>query len=156
MTITKRLILGFCALLHQSFNRAGVFLRVTILWVLLLPYLFYGAGSASNQAVLITNDDTFPVRINLIKLYDWSDKGKLIKVDLQGHVFTNDNMHVVMNDHTRLNWLADNFDFHTSIMSVGDFLIYFSEWLSGFCVYVWIALVVKSLYQRRRHDDETA
>jgi len=139
------------------------FLRVTMLWVLLLPYAVRGVGAASNQLVIFANHDTFPVSINLIKLADWSHGGKAMHivesfsgVDPQGHIFVNDNMHVVMTEQTHLNLLADIFDFHSNIASVGDLLIELGDWLNGFAFYVWFTLVVNSLYQRRRYDDEAA
>jgi hypothetical protein len=122
------------------------FLRVTMLWVLLLPYAFIFVGAASNQLVIIANHDKFPVMMNeAARAHFEPDANGLI-----------DKEHCVMTDKTHLNALADIFDFGDGWYSIGDELIDFGVWLNGFCIYVWIALVVKSLYQRRRYDDEAA
>lgn len=128
------------------------FLRKTLLYILLAPYAVTGLGIISNQAVLNANNDTFPVRINPVKLYDWSDEGAKMHIlpptpqTPKGVVFINDNMHIVMNDTTHLNWLADIFDFHTHIYSIGDFLLDLGNWLDGFAAYVWVGAVLRKLF----------
>jgi Family of unknown function (DUF5317) len=113
-----------------------------MLWVLLLPYALTGVGAASNQLVLIANHDKFPVMMNeAARAHFEPDANGLI-----------DKEHCVMTDKTHFNALADIFDLHDGWYSIGDFMLMLADWLSGFCVYVWIALVVKSLYQRRRYD----
>lgn len=109
-----------------------------MLWVLLLPYLVFGVGAASNQLVLIANHDKFPVMLN--------EAGRVrFKPDANGLI---DQRHCVMTHETHLNALADIFDFQVGWYSIGDFLLMLSDWLSGFCIYVWMALVVKSLLQK--------
>lgn len=137
----KTLTFGFCALLHQYFNRLVTVLRVTMLWVLLLPYAVIGVGAASNQLVIIANHDKFPVLMNEAARAHFNP-------DANGLI---DKEHCVMTDETHLNALADIFDFHDGWYSIGDELITLGEWLQGFCIYVWIVLVVNSLV-RRRHD----
>ena len=113
-----------------------------MLWVLLLPYALTGLGAASNQLVLIANHDKFPVMLNeAARAHFQPDANGLI-----------DKEHCVLTNETHLNFLADIFDFHTGWLSIGDLLLMLGDWLSGFCVYVWIVLVVKSLYQRRPYD----
>ena len=129
------------------------FIRKTLLYVVLAPFAVMGLGAACNQAVLVANNDTFPVRINPVKLYDWSNKGAKIKIIApipgvypNGIAFVNDNMHIVMTPYTKLNWLADNFDFHTRILSVGDFLIMLGEYLNGFACWVWAGALLRKTY----------
>jgi len=128
------------------------FLRSTLLYIVLAPIGIYGLGAAANQAVLVANNDTFPVRINPVKLFDWSDDGALIKVIPPipgvypaGITYVNDNMHVVMTKYTRLNWLADNFDFHAHIVSVGDLLLDLGDYLNGFAFWVWAGAILRKL-----------
>jgi len=55
-----------------------------------------------------------------------------------------------MTKDTHLNFMADIFDRGSEgIESVGDMLLSDGEWLSGFCVYVWIALVARKLWLLR-------
>ena len=130
------------------------FLRKSMLYILLAPYAFGALGTLSNQAVLWANHDTFPVMINPIKAYDWSHKGTkahIIPVEAHpdfphGAVFINDNMHVIMTPHTHLNALADIFDFHDTIYSVGDFLLEFGDWLSAFTPLVWAGALGRKLF----------
>jgi hypothetical protein len=128
------------------------FLRKSLLYILLAPYAVTGLGIVSNQAVLNANNDTFPVRINPVKLYDWSHEGAAMHIlppteqTPKGVVFINDNMHIVMNSTTHLNWLADIFDFHTHIYSIGDFLIELGGWLDGFALPLWAGAVLRKLF----------
>jgi hypothetical protein len=129
-------------------------LRKSLLYIVLAPYLVIGLGMASNQLVLNANNDTFPVRLNPIKAFDWSNKGKLLRVippDMfpkypKGAVFINDNLHVMMTPDTHLNWLADIFDFHNSVISIGDMLLDFGEWLNGFAFYLWAGALLRKLF----------
>src|SRR5579872_6798880 len=116
------------------FQAIARFFRVTMLWIVLLPYLFIGVGAASNQLVLIANHDKFPVMEN-----DW----RASKETVIGGVI-DPKAHCLMTPETHLNFLADIFDFKDAIYSIGDFLLMFGEWLQTFCVFVWVALVVKS------------
>jgi len=136
------------------------FLRKTLLWIVLAPLVVTWTGIASNQAVLIANNDTFPVRINPVKLYDWTDDGKNIKViqpyelpRLYPHGLVSiDDVHCLMTPETHLNLLADNFDFHTSIQSIGDLLINLGEWSNQFAPILWFGAVIAKL--ARREDFE--
>lgn len=101
----------------------------------MLPYLVFGVGAGSNQLVLIANHDKFPVMLN--------EAGRVhFNPDANGLL---DKTHCVMTPDTHLNALADIFDLHDGWYSIGDFLLMLSDWLSGFCVFVWIALVIQKL-----------
>ena len=114
--------------------------RVSMLWVLLLPYACTFVGAASNQLVLIANHDKFPVMVNEAKRVKYEP-------DANGLI---DSEHCVMTNETHLNALADVFDLKDGIYSIGDFLLMLGDWLSQFCLYVWIALVVKSMLEAQR------
>lgn len=120
------------------FQAIARFFRATALWVLILPYLFTYAGAASNQLVLIANHDKFPVMLNEVKRVKFTP-------DANGQI---DEVHCVMTSATHLNLLADIFDLHDGIYSVGDGLLEIGSWLEGFCIFVWMALVVKSLNRK--------
>lgn len=136
------------------------FLRKTLLWMVLIPYAFTWGGTASNQAVLWANNDTFPVRINLVKLMQWSDGGKSINVippdfdpaHPDGAIML-DNIHCMMTAKTHLNWLADNFDFHDSIESIGDLMIDLGAWSGNYLPVMWFALVAAKLARRREEQE---
>jgi Family of unknown function (DUF5317) len=123
-------------------RRIARFLAVTYLWVLLAPYPVMLAGAASNQLVLIANHDRFPVLVNEVKQKMHEDD----TVSLNGVTYI-DPSHVVMTKQTHLNFLADIFDLHDGIYSVGDGLIGLGEWLESFCIYVWIGLIVRKVCQ---------
>ena len=112
------------------------FLRVTALWVLLLPYAAQFIGAASNQLVLIANHDTFPVMVNPIRIVSLGGDPTKPMIDTR---------HCQMTKETHLNLLADIFDFHQAIYSIGDGLLMLGEWLDSFCFYVWAALVITKL-----------
>jgi len=106
-----------------------------MLWVVFLPYVFIGLGAASNQLVLIANHDKFPVMEN-----GWRASQYEVRVDV-----IDPEGHCLMTKDTHLNFLADIFDFKDAIYSIGDLSIMLGEWLNTFCIFVWIALVVKSI-----------
>ena len=123
-------------------SRIARFFRVTALWILLLPIAANYTGAASNQLVLWANNDTFPVKINPVKLIKFVGDDTVTLPD--GKIMI-DEVHCVMTSKTHLNLLADNWDFHQSIESVGDLLLEFSEWLQSFCPFVWGAVVIIKL-----------
>ena len=114
----------------------------TYLYVFAIPLLFIFLGAASNQAVIIANNDTFPVRANLVKVK--ADVGDNPTILSDGTLMLDD-VHCLMTSKTRLNWLADNFDFQNSIMSIGDLSLDLGEWSFGYSTLVWGVLVVKKL-----------
>ena len=122
------------------------FLRKTALWVLLLPYAVYGVGAASNQLVLIANHDKFPAMINQAKIDKFNaavDAANLAGIPevpsrldyVEGGMI--DDIHCVMTSKTHLNFLADIFDTHDMIYSVGDGLLFLGKWLATFCPFIW-------------------
>lgn len=123
------------------------FLRSTALWILLLPYASIFLGAASNQLVLNANGDTFPVRVNAVKVHKYASEDAALGPD--GTIYLDDT-HVVMTSQTHLNWMADILDFHDGTYSVGDLLVEFGGWLQTFSIYVWIAVVCGRL--RREYD----
>lgn len=138
------------------------FLRKTFLWVALLPLAFTYLGTLSNQVVLYANHDTFPVSINPVKLQVFTGgelgknpetgkpeiSGGLI-IELPDGTLMTDETHCVMTSKTHLNWLADVFDFHQEIESVGDLLLGVGDWLSGFAYYTWGVLVILALAKKQ-------
>lgn len=120
----------------------GTFKKIffgTFLYILLAPTLIGFLGAASNQLVLIANHDTFPVLVNQVKLDHFQSD------DLKGTQMLDD-VHCIMTSKTHLNFLADIFDFHDYIESIGDMLLGLSEWLGGFCVFVWAGLLIRKAH----------
>lgn len=117
-------------------SRIVSFFRTTALWILILPYAFTFVGAASNQLVLIANHDKFPVMANPLRVTSMgADPAQQMM----------DPIHCQMTHDTHLNALADIFDLQDAIYSIGDFFIGIGEWLSGFCFYVWLTVVVGKL-----------
>lgn len=122
-------------------SRIASFFRKTALWIILLPIACSFVGAASNQLVLWANNDTFPVKVNLAKLQKFSGDSVILP---DGTVMMDDT-HCLMTSKTHLNILADNWDFHDSIESIGDMLIDFGGWLWGFMPFVWGTVVIARL-----------
>ena len=122
-------------------RRISRFFQVTALWILLLPQVVTFVGAASNQLVLIANHDKFPVMANTVKAHEFSPDAVVMP---DGTVMLDDT-HCLMTSKTHLNVLADIFDFHNETDSIGDLLLHLGEWLSGFCLYVWIEIVIFKL-----------
>ena len=116
------------------------FICNTFLWVLLSPYALITAGAASNQLVLIANHDKFPVMVNTTKLPKLAD----VEGAPDGML---DDVHCVMTNKTHLNFLADIFDMHDAVYSIGDFALGAGEWLNIFCPFVWGALIVRKCWE---------
>lgn len=137
------------------------FLRKTALWILITPLALGYLGALSNQVVLYANHDTFPVSVNPVKLQvftgghsepDPTDPtgGRILAIG--GHTVTlpdgtvmMDPTHCVMTSKTHLNLLADVFDFHDSIESIGDLMFDFGGWSWTFAPYVWGFAVIGKL-----------
>lgn len=98
------------------------------LWIVIIPLALILLGTASNQAVLIANHDKFPVMFNGVN-------GSGIEV---GQMFHGDDVHCMMGPSTHLNFLADIFDFHDGLYSIGDGLLYIGLWLWQYAPAVWI------------------
>lgn len=129
-------------LIDALLDTAVRLLRSTLLWIILLPYVVTFIGAASNQLVLNANGDTFPVRLNAAKVVKFTE-GEIVILN-DGTVMLDDT-HCVMSAKTHLNWLADIFDFHDDIESIGDMLLELGAWLQTFCPFVWLALVCDRL-----------
>jgi hypothetical protein len=136
------------------------FLRSTLLAVLLAPWVIAGIGAASNQLVLIANHDKFPVMVNAYKLKQMQAPRETIFERIFGsHPITApqpavedpdgmiDEVHCVMTDKTHLNFLADIFDLHDAIYSIGDFGLMLGDWLQTFCPFVWAALIIRKCWE---------
>ena len=123
------------------------FFKRTSLYILAIPMLFTFLGAASNQLVLVANHDSFPVMLNDKKLRDMTktDEGQF-KVQFlaptpayeANDAVMIDDVHCVMTSKTHLNALADIFDMHDAIYSIGDFLLMLGEWLWAFCPFVFV------------------
>ena len=123
-------------------NKIRRFLRVSCLWVLLAPWASLGLGIASNEAVLISNHDRFPVMMNPVKLDDL--RGIQGQTTLPADML--DDVHCVMTKDTHLNSLADVFDFKDGIYSIGDGLTELGQWANEFCVIAWLTLIFKKVW----------
>lgn len=98
-------------------------MRRLLIAVLFLPLALGFLGDASNQLVIVANHGKFPVELNPV----WTENQA---PDADGML---DRVHCVMNDSTRLNILADIFNRHTKIISIGDILQDFSVDIQPYC-----------------------
>ena len=140
-----------CALWENTMFK---FLRKTALWILLAPWIVFGAGVTSNQLVLWANRDTFPVMVNdaKINLYQMEaqaaaeegDKDAQTALVLLDHGYLDDT-HVIMTPATHLNFLADVFDLKNATYSIGDFMLYAGEYLIPISPFVWATVVIGRL-----------
>lgn len=118
------------------FCSLGRLVRVTLLWVILLPLGLGFTGAASNQIVMIANHGKFPVMLNRT-MAGKSD------IDQFGLL---DDQHCVMSADTHLNLMGDIFNFgRQGIESIGDLLIDLGGYIWQFCLYGWLVLVVRKL-----------
>ena len=141
------------------------FLRKTSLYILALPLLLIALGTVSNQVVLYANHDTFPVVMNNAKLFEYEhkltrdtdsdddDKSEEAQVRLteldNGYL---DDTHIIMTKDTHLNWLADVFDFHGDVFSIGDFMLELGEWSGSFAIFVYIFAASSKACRRERDE----
>lgn len=139
-------------------------LKVPYWYLIAIPLLLTFMGAASNQAVLIANGDTFPVMVNAEKIQKWcapvEDADPLAAIihaithqpapDLNscayGGVFI-DGVHTIMQPKDRLKFLADIFDFHSAIYSVGDGLLMAGEWIFSWAPLAWLVLVLRKFIE---------
>lgn len=137
------------------------FIRATYLWIFLLPVGLYVAGIGCNQAVLVANQDRFPVMWNtykavkldqdIIKATQSKDPDKaedarfdLIALEEYGYL---DDTHILMSDKTKLNFLADWIDFRLATYSPGDMMIFASESLWDYFPFLWAVLICLKVYR---------
>jgi len=135
------------------------FLIETFVWMLLLPVGLIIAGSLSNQLVLWANYDKFPVMVNPAKMQVMTDATPVVNPDgsitvkgghfviLPDGTIMMDPTHCVMTKKTHLNFLADVFDFHEQIESIGDLTIELGQWLWVFAPYLWGAIICLKVYK---------
>ncbi len=121
------------------------FIRKSLLWLLLAPWIISGAGVASNQLVLIANHGKFPVMTNPVQLADFRiDDAKTI--DATGMF---DSIHCVMTKDTRLNFLADIFARQDGFYSIGDGLLEASAASKDYFIFLWVILMVQKVNAKR-------
>lgn len=106
------------------------FLAETYLWILLVPWVIFLTGAASNQLAVIANHDAMPVLVNDAKIHSHGGT-----VDIDGRRFIDPN-HTVMDDHTHLKVLCDIIDID-GIESVGDLGIDLGQWMWSYAPYLW-------------------
>jgi hypothetical protein len=148
------------------------FIKKVPYWYLIaIPLLLTFMGAASNQAVLIANGDKFPVMANEEKLQKFcqpQEAGNSFAAAIAkalgipekstqmaepdpftcaaGGEFLDD-VHVIMTSKSHLKPLADVFDMHDGIYSIGDFSLIFGEWMWGWSPLAWLALVIRKLIE---------
>lgn len=108
-------------------------LRKAVLGVLLLPYITFGAGMFSNQAVLIANHSKFPVRVQDSWFIAYGNP-----VVAEGE--TIDAVHSRMTDDDHLKLLADIFVFGPRILSIGDLLMDAGAWMTSYSPVIALCL----------------
>lgn len=143
--------------------------RIPYWYLIAIPLLCIGLGAASNQAVLVANGDKFPVSINAEKQSKMcapqDSLSQAIAAALAGNAKTAkleastdinlcanggeflDDTHVIMTAKSHLTILADIFDFHDGIYSVGDGLLMLGEWSWDISVIAWFALVIRKFIE---------
>jgi len=105
------------------------------LWVVLTPYALIFMGAASNQIVMIANHDSMPVLVNQQRLAEFTEGHDVAEGML-------DNRHSILTNESHLVFLADIFDFHDSIESVGDMLLDAGSGLEYPCFIAWLTLII--------------
>jgi hypothetical protein len=138
-------------------NKLCKLFRASCLWILLGPYVIFGLGAASNQAVLIANHGKFPVMMNARQLDKIRHPGDLSNIINQllgenpiptvANDYMIDDVHCVMTKDTHLNFLADIFNQKDGIYSIGDFVLDLSEWLMGWTPFVWGVTLIGKAYR---------
>ena len=129
------------------------FLRKTALWVLLIPAALTYGGAASNQLVLAANHDKFPVMANDFKAEimvakmeaEWKQATAEAGLDIKLPEGMIDDTHCLMTKQTHLNFLADVFDLHDGIYSIGDFGIIIGGLLWAYAPFIWAFEVIRRL-----------
>jgi hypothetical protein len=134
--------------------------------ILAVPLLLFFLGAASNQAVLVANHGKFPVMLNeyreaLVHKHqsaaDSDEEKKLTKNKRSFSVLDTqapsdgqfiDDVHTIMGPNSRLKILADIFDMHDGIYSIGDFLIILGMFLWQYAPITWCVLVVRKFNEK--------
>ena len=121
----------------------GHLIRKTFLYIVIIPWVFWGIGAGLNQTVEIANGGKFPVQLNQKK---WLEHIKKHPEDAGTGMI--DDTHCLMTNETHLNYLADIFDLNDNgIYSVGDGFLSIAIYLWSFAPYVWLTLVFVRLIE---------
>jgi hypothetical protein len=124
------------------------YVRASFLWLLLLPFALQFGGAASNQLVLIANDDKFPVMVNEAKLESFLADLPKAPEQTPLPIGMLDDVHCVMTDSTRLNFLADIFDLKDAVYSIGDLMLMAGEQSEQACILFWMVIMLYKEKQR--------
>lgn len=115
--------------------------RKLLIASLTLPYGLSYLGAALNQLVIIANHGKFPVMLN--PAWDANfralDENGISGISPAGML---DSVHCVMSSATHLNYLADIFNFHHGILSIGDLLIDAGNNLEPYCLGFFLCLTL--------------
>jgi hypothetical protein len=148
-------------------------LNIPYWYLIAIPLLSFGIGVASNQAVLIANGDKFPVLVNNERIVEMckapqpkddsflslllpsmprTKQALPVHVDAQacsagGDFFDGDDVHVIMKKDSKLKFMADIFDFHRDIFSIGDGLLAFGSWMFDWSPLAWLVLVLRKFIE---------
>lgn len=111
------------------------------LYLLIGPTALFLVGAGMNQAVVVANGGRMPVQINdrAAKYFGFESSDDMA-----------DKIHVRMSGKTRLNWLADYVNLQTVILSPGDLLIIFGQWIAGYATAIWGALLLNDFARLRK------
>jgi hypothetical protein len=121
--------------LRLLLSRSLCFLRVTFIWILLIPYALHITGAILNDLVMFANGGRFPVMYNPARQWNRADANGML-----------DKTHCIMTSKTHLNLLADVIDRNEQgISSIGDILIDAGETFSSSCTVIWFTIVVLRL-----------
>lgn len=122
-------------------------------YLIVIPALLYGLGIASNQAVLISNHEKFPVMMNAVMIAKDCDSSDYKPEELEpipevacikgGEMI--DLKHSIMGPNSHLKVLSDIFLVGGRSLSIGDMLLDLGEWLFRFSSVLWLALTVRKL-----------
>lgn len=101
--------------------------RIPHLLFLAVPMFIFIAGLASNQLVMIANGGQMPVLFPSGTCPDLSE----------------DAIHTCMTAASHLKFLADIFNMHAYIESIGDVLLDVGSYLMGPAFFTWCILMIK-------------
>ena len=121
------------------------------LYMIALPFAICYTGAAMNQAVLIANGGKFPVMVN-DRLSGTSREITdriIMSVDRWGFI---DNVHCLMTNSTRLNWLADYLILGGRAYSPGDVLISIGLSLQWPLIFSWGALTISDVIKAKQRE----
>jgi hypothetical protein len=151
--------------------------KIPYWYLIAIPLLSIGLGTVSNQVVLWSNHDQFPVMYNDEKIHQScqtpdptaptdlltllmgpkapkKDAPSILKpqpakdADLcQNGGIFLDDTHVIMTKDSKLKFLADIWDFHEVTYSIGDFFLMFAEWMLSWAPLAWLVLVIRKFIE---------